>query len=321
MKILSLELSGIEPITQKPGVYGAVGPTLYRIKSELEDFWIAARSECFQGEYAERNIYLQSNQVEDLRNGVSLESVVPDSQYFDLIFHCNPGVFINTEIPQLAWCVGFGERINPKHKNILFHNFKGQKSIISNLDVCIHEFVLGVPIPEFEEHKKEDFIFQCSNHYWQLQSHLVAAICSNNKIQAVFAGPVAEDYKEQFFKYIDEINTTYIGEIKEEVKILLNKKAKMFSLLYAHGINETPLSAKASLSLGCPILTTRHGHMVESIKEGVNGFFVENERQFLRAWENRDKIKQKDCWDSVQKYSVNNMVSSLKIIFERVYGN
>ena len=91
----------------------------------------------------------------------------------------------------------------------------------------------------------------------------------------------------------------------------------MFTAILSHEINESPLAVKQALSYGCGLLTTGCGHLSEILMEGKNGYAVSDERTFVRGWNLKDRLLQLDCYNSVKKYSKEEMVKSFLNAAER----
>ena len=117
--------------------------------------------------------------------------------------------------------------------------------------------------------------------------------------------------------YIDNKNTFYLGVIDNETKIKYNKLAKFNMQMCPYPFPLT-LSAKEALSYGVPIMARKVGGSIDFIKEGINGFFINNEQDILNAWEQRNNIKQKDCYDSMLWTSEEKMIESFVSVFNQI---
>ena len=294
------------------------------MKNAIDDFYIFSTECGFEDrqdfESQDRCVVGNTDIFYRLRDGEPLSSLFPlnnslQVDTFDIVFHASPATHVNTsglKAKSLVWTPGFSETVHPLNSNLLCHNYEGQQPTIKNPLTKVYQFVLGMKMPKFQEYQKNDFIFQCSNHYSQINSGYVARLAQKYKIMAYFAGPVAGD--SDLLDFIDNVHTFYLGEIDEKMKIEFLTGAKIVTALYSHSINETPLAAKQALSYNCGIVTTGAGHIGKIVKDGHNGFIVSKEEDFIKAWENRNLLKQYDCWKSIQGYSLENMVNS----FERV---
>ena len=316
MKILLLELNSSETCARKPSRYGGSGRTLRCLAENIDNCYLAAEESCFEGDINEKCICLKRNDIESIKNGTNLYYLLGNC---DLFVYANPLLVLNTEKPQLCWSVGANENINPNIKNLLLHNPKWQSPRIQSPNTKVHEFVLGIDIPPFEEYKKSIDVFQCSNHYSAINSHWVANWCVKHKIKGVFAGPIDINYKQTFLNEIDYNYATYIGQIDEDEKIRLMKMARCYTSIIAYPINGPQLSIKQAWSYNCIIVSTEMGIMPEVVKHGENGFIIHSEDEFVDAvkahsWE----INQKDCWGASLRWSAPRMVESFKKVVEGV---
>lgn len=317
MKILLLELSGSDSCARQPSRYSGAGPTMRRLVENVDNSSIAAEESCFEGDTNNKCISLSKADVENIRNHQPLNPYLFGNDY-DVIVYANPGLILNTQKPQICWTVGAYEEINPEIKYLLVHNLKWQKPQIKSPNTKIHEFVLGIDIPPFQEYEKESFIFSCGNQYPQVNSHILARWAVKNKIKVVFAGPIDPTYKQIFLNEIDYNWATYIGQIDETEKIKLMKKARCYIDLVSHPINGPRLSVKSAWSYGCSVISTPVGVMPEVIEQNKNGFIIKDELEFVDAFKASSSINQKDCWNTSNKYSIEKMVESFKKVVNEI---
>ncbi len=303
-----------------PTRYGG-GAIFARICKQFNNFRVIAKSECFDDLTEKDNKQncktISQDQINELLNNAPIEKIIPEILGFDIICHCTPQIFINTDnikIIQTPWSVGYSEQIHPKHKHLLLYN-DFQDPQISNKEIKIHKFILGKQLPEFQEYKKENYLFQCSRLHSDFAAIEVASFCLQNKIKGIFAGPIYPNYP--FLDYIDNQNTFYLGQIPEEQKIELTKHARLYTLLANWPLCES-LSMKEALMFGTPVVTTWTPFTQTIIKNGINGFFSFNEENLLNAWNKAPEISQFECWRSVLKYNHYNMVDSLYDCFNNI---
>lgn len=318
MKILLLELSGSDSVSRSPSKYGGAGITLRRLAENIDDCYLAAEASCFEGDISEKCIPINKQIIEYIRNQESKSLTYYEMGKFDAYVYCNPSITLQTGKLQICWAVGANESINPEIKYLLLHNAKWQQPIIKNFNTKIHEFVLGIDIPPFEIRNKQDIIFECSNHYPEINSHILANWCRNNKITVLLAGPISKNYEQQFLHEIDYQYTFYLGQIKEEEKIKILKIAKGYAGLWSHAINGPTLGVKQALAYQCFIISTPMGIMSEIIQNEINGFLIKNEQDFMNAWNNRNKPDQLECWNTAQKWSLTKMVDSFKNVIYKI---
>lgn len=322
MKILFLELSGSESCARSPSKYSGAGPTMRRLVEKIPNAYLAAETSCFESDATSKCISLNKEVIQDLRSNYSVEGIISvflgKNFDWDLIVYSNPTINLNTEICQLNWALGHNETVHSNVKNLLVHNLKWQKPVIQNPNTKVHEFILGIDIPPFQEYRKRDFCFQCSNHYPAIQSISVANICRRNRIPCILAGPSSGEYRKLLLAEVDYKFVYYLGEIDEEEKIKLMKEARCYTNLVSHHINGPQLSLKTAWSYGTPVIATPMGIMPEVIQEGVNGFLIKNEQEFLLAYEKSQYINQKSCWETSTNWSIGNMVDSFLSVADSV---
>ena len=322
MKIAYLDLSLriIESQSLYPTKYGG-GSAFSKYCKHFSNFFIFAKKECFDDLTNKDNknncVVINQEQINRLLNLEPLQKVIPQLVNFDLLIHAVPEFWININelnIKQICWSVGFQEIIHEKHEYLLLYNdFQEPKR--KNPDVKIYTFTLGKKIPEFQEYKKEDYIFQCSRIVQDFCSIEVATFCLKNKIKGIFAGPIYPDYP--FLNFIDNKYTYYLGEISEEQKINLTKHARLYTLLF-NWPAPMSLSMLESLSFGTPVVTTWCPFTNSIVRDRINGFFSFNDNDLLNAWNKAPEISQFNCWSSVLKYNHYNMIDSLYDCFNQI---
>jgi hypothetical protein len=293
MKVLILDYSNEN--TQK---YGGVSRTLRALQSSIPDCKIL-------------NIRPTDIYPKEIKSKMLLREEV------DIVLHSQIDKNLEVEfygkiIPTCCWFPGQTQKCESKY--ILSHS--PFQNIIYEEGAEIYPVVLGIPIPEFKEHKREDFLFQCSNHYPQIHSRELVRWCNYWHLKCYLAGPISESY--DLLKEIDNINTFYLGEITEQEKIEYLQKAKGFVSLYGFPINSDSLAIKQALSYGCPILTTPLGNPHGTIKEGYNGFMIGDAYNLYQSFHRLNSINTKDCYDSVQKYTLENMTNSFVNAFQQI---
>ena len=60
------------------------------------------------------------------------------------------------------------------------------------------------------------------------------------------------------------------------------------------------------------------GGWPDFIRNGVNGFIINSEQDFINAWNNRDKISQRECYNTALEHSEDKMVAKLQDAFEKI---
>ena len=288
-------------------------------KELIPDFHIFSSQNSFQ-DLSEKDTSahchaISNEQQQLIREGHPISDIIPETKNIDIFVDHFSNVHINTSKPQIIWCLGYGEYIHPENKHVMLYSRNRQQPRVTNQNHIIHDVVIGVPMSSaFEHQPKEDFIFQCTRHVPEFGSIEVAKLCNFYKIKCIFAGPINDNYP--LLQHVDNINTFYIGPISNEEKIEYTKKARLYTFLHSW---PTPfnLSAIDALAYGTPIVSTSVGFWPDLIEENKNGFIINNEQDFINAWENSSKIDQKKCFDIAQKFTINKMVDSFyKAIFQ-----
>lgn len=281
-------------------------------KELIPDFHLFSSENSFQDLSDQDKIshchVINNEQQKLIRDGAPISEVIPETQDIDIFVHHFSNIHINTNKPQIIWCLGYREHIHPKNKHVMLYSRNRQQPVITHTNHQIYDVVIGVPMSDtFEYNTKENFIFQCTRHVPEFGSINVARLCNHFKIQCIFAGPINNNYP--LLQYIDNINTFYIGSVSNEEKIKYTKKARLYTFLHSW---PTPfnLSAIDALAYGTPIVSTSIGFWPDLVEENKNGFIINDENAFISAWEKSLNIDQKNCFNSAQNYTIEKMIKS-----------
>jgi len=315
MKIAYLDLNEddlIEDYSLTPNKYGGGRIIAASLLDKLKDFFIYSNIKSFDNiDDNKKNqcFSLDLNSRRAIKSGLPLKNYIKNADEYDIFFHHHADVFLNLENcksqKQAVWPVGWAETVHSKTKNILLFDPEVQATKYSEF-AKIYKIVIGPRFEKFQEYKKEDFIFQCSRHCNEYQSIQLAQLCNKHNIKIYFAGPIVPGY--ELLNFIDNKNSFYLGSISQEIKIAFMKKSKFNAQLQTYPISAT-LTGKECSSYGVSIMASEIGGWKNYIKHGINGFFIRNENDFFNAWENRDKIKQKDCYELGLEHSEENMIA------------
>jgi len=180
----------------------------------------------------------------------------------------------------------------------------------------LHYARIGVPLPEFKDHVKEDFVFSCHRQTKEFGSEIMMQLAHKYKFKYICAGPTDSSFPN-IMDYVDNVRVLYFGLINEETKTDYFKRAKASTYIHSW---ETPfnLSACQSLAYGTPCIATYTGFWASLIKNGINGFLTRNEQEFVQALQNCRDISQRACYDSVTKYSDIHMINDYIKVFENI---
>jgi len=310
-----------EDYALKPKRYGG-GRIFASLLKQHEWFDIFCAEECANNiskEDRKEAFHFFSKDKRDLAlQGYPIINLIPELANYDIIVSCYTNVKLNLtglKAKYIVWSVGYNEDIHECQEHLMIYNDYQHPKIKGGLKTKIHKFVLGKPIEDFVEREKSNFIFQCTRHCPEFCSIEVAYACNQAGIKAYFAGPINPDYP--LLKYINNVNTFYLGQIDEDTKMHFTKKARLYSLVHNW---PTPfnLSAIEALSVGTPIVTTNIGFWPSLIKQGVNGFFTYDVNGIIDAYNKAPSIFQRDCYESALPYSNKEMEMSIVKCFENV---
>ncbi len=323
MKILYLDLNYpdlIENYSQKPNAYGGgrIVPSalLHSLNDMGHTFDIWADPKCFEGveeKYKSHCIPFSYDGKDWVRSG----GAFPVLDY-DIILHNFHSVKLNMDglkAKDVVWLVGFGEHVNPRNKRVVLYN-DYQNPSISNFHTRVYKARIGVPFESFQEYKKDDYVFSCHRQNISFGAKTMMELAHDFKFKYVTAGPKDQNFPD-IMDYVDNKYVTYLGVISEEEKIERYKHA--FCSTHLHKWH-TPmnLGAVQSLSYGTPIIARNIGFWPSIVKEGVNGFFVNTNEEFIKALEGCKTLKQQDCYDSAKHLSTDGMVADYLNVFEQI---
>lgn len=303
-------------------------------KEKIADFHIFSNEKSFRTLGPNENKAnchpLTSEQRERLRANIPVAEVIENAGDFDLFVHHHVNWNINlTGLPkakECCWAVSVGEVCHPNNKNVLLYN--SYQNLRCYNQPNLYKVVIGIPLPEFQEYKKGDYIFQCTRHTPMFNTIEIAKFCRRYGIQGYFSGPIDRDYP--LHEYMDDKVTHYLGVISHEDKVNYLKNAKMTTYLHSW---PTPfnLSAVESLSHGTPVLSSSLGFWPSLIRNGENGFMIDGidenlsycrqdfSEKMLEIYYKMDTISQKKCHVSIMQFSDMEMIDSFYNAFTEIY--
>jgi len=317
MKICYLDINApdcIEDYSPSPTRYGGGRIVAACLLERLYNFHIYADAACFNNVKSERLsqcFALTNEDRESIKNGAPVKNYIAEADQYDLFFHHFSHVHLNLtgcrSQKQVVWPVGWRELIHPLNENVMLFDRQNQEPQFMGQST-IYDIVIGPKFEAFKEHPKEDIIFQCSRHFSHYQSIVVAQLALKYSIKTYFAGPIENGYP--LMDYIDNKSTFYLGIIDSETKRDFHKRAKLNTQFQNYPISVT-LAGKEASSYGCGILASPVGGWNHFIKEGINGFFIRSDVDFIKAWEKRNELSQKRCYNAGLIYSEEKMADSV----------
>lgn len=351
IKIAYFDLSdGREDYSIDPRAYG--GSAIFGrwakeyLNNNQFEFFIFAHQSSFSGlnrlrsEYDLNCIPIDDKTAKQIKAGEFLDDHIPGLEYFDIVMHHNLSFKFNLrskKIKEVMWCL-FGEPkdAHPEINNVLCFR-KNQKPQNSNQRV--YDFTLGAEVRDFQENiRKENFMFQCTRHDEQTNSIEVIENCKKYNIKFFLGGPIFYKNPHLFFQEkIDNSTSFYMGpDLPEETKRDFTQRASLYPLLFKRN-PAFNISAIESLSLGTPLLIPKenlqersnNNHMFDGpiidddqflknlITENETGFLYDG-TNFLECFEKAKDIKQKKCWETSQRFSVEKMINSASLALKEI---
>ncbi|HEY7161079.1 MAG TPA: glycosyltransferase family 4 protein, partial [Acidobacteriota bacterium] len=113
----------------------------------------------------------------------------------------------------------------------------------------------------------------------------------------------------------------FIGEIgeKDKAAFLGNAIALIFPIVWPEPFGLVMIEA---MSCGTPVIAYGNGSVPEIIKNGVNGFIVENLEQAVAAVQKISELDRKQCRDDfIERFSVERMASDYVELYEHILEN
>jgi glycosyltransferase involved in cell wall biosynthesis len=113
----------------------------------------------------------------------------------------------------------------------------------------------------------------------------------------------------------------FIGEIgeKDKAEFLGNATALIFPIVWPEPFGLVMIEA---MSCGTPVIAYGNGSVPEIIKNGVNGYIVENQEQAVAAVQKIGELDRKQCReDFIERFSVERMASDYVELYEHILEN
>jgi hypothetical protein len=272
-----------------------------------------------------------------IRMGEPITNVLSSFNQFDIVLHNHIGLHVNTlgsKIKEVFWSpFGKSEHAHPDVPYRL--NYLPDEIYLHGKNYTVQ---IGIHIDEFQESKKEDYVFQCTRHDEQTNSIEVAKNCIKYGIKGYFGGPIFGDSripKYLLWDYIDNKNTFYLGTMTHEDKMEKYKHATMTTLLFQRN-PPFNMSAIESLSCGTPILILDHDVPDMTYKDSMGDggtseqFFKKVSRgcnleysgiNFKECFEKAKTMSQRKCYERSLKYSHVKMLESFEKALRQVYAD
>lgn len=139
------------------------------------------------------------------------------------------------------------------------------------------------------------------------------------KVKLYIVGKISDKnyYQKRIKPLIDRKNIFYFGEVhyRKLIDFYKGAKALLFPIKWEEPFGLVQIEAGAC---GTPVIAFRRGAVLEVIKDGVNGFVVENLTEMVKAIKRIDLIKRENCRELVkEKFSIEKMVKDYQQLCQR----
>lgn len=312
-----------EDYSVSPSRYGG-GATFARhakqvLNSDNNEFKIFAMKESFSS-YTEKDIRnchkLSEHEMLSINNFNPVAEIFKELQDFDIFMFHHDGFTINkhkSKAKNIYWPLTSNSSCHPNNDLLLLYS-PDLLCYFLQQHTKVDLFKIGVDVNKhFQQYDKEPYIFQCTQHVDTFGSIEVAKECIKNNYKAYFAGPIFNNYN--LLEYIDDKNTFYLGQISQQEKINLYKKATFSTFFHKH---ETPfnLSLIEGFNYGVIPICSKNIFFNKIIKNNYNGFFYENNFKEIVKHDNLASM-QLNCFNIAKIFSKEEMVKSFVLAVNR----
>ncbi|TMK31499.1 MAG: glycosyltransferase family 4 protein [Actinobacteria bacterium] len=212
-----------------------------------------------------------------------------------------------------AWFVAISEAQKRFHESLQYAGV-----VYNGIDMAFYSF----------NTEKEDFVLflgrAAPEKGWR-RAIEAAKLAGETLVSAVkIAHPTEEEEWERNVKPIIPKDWTVMGEISQEEKVDLLRRAKavLFPIDWPEPFG---LVMTEAMACGTPVIATPRGSVPEVIEDGVTGWIVSVENYAVEAAEKLkrlDEIDPRACRERVQRlFSKEAMVAGYEGVFERVIAD
>ncbi len=177
---------------------------------------------------------------------------------------------------------------------------------------------------------KEDFFLFVGRINWEKGPDMAIKVAGKLKKPLVMIVKMSEQFEKDFFskniqplmrEFPKNLSLKLYEEPPHNFKFQLYQKAKC-TLFTSQWEEPFGLVMIESMASGTPVVALNRGAAPEVIKDGVTGFVVNNEKEFIEALRNIDKINPEDCRKHIEKYfSVEKMAEDYISVYKKILGD
>ncbi|HLV30496.1 MAG TPA: glycosyltransferase [Chitinispirillaceae bacterium] len=218
------------------------------------------------------------------------------------------------------------EFISENKKNIYFNCVSGyQNSTCDNIHGLLGAIDNGIPVPlQPLRCKRCNFTLSMGRVCPEKGYHIAFDAAKKAKLAHLHAGKVfpyiehIKYYREQILPRCDNFRYRFIGSagISEKKRLLCSARCLLIPSL----VQETSsLVALEAMAYGTPVIAFRAGALNEIVKDGYNGYLVNDEKEMAEAINMTHLINSCDCYRYVkEKYSIDKMVNQYFQLYSRL---
>lgn len=126
-----------------------------------------------------------------------------------------------------------------------------------------------------------------------------------------------EAYWQEILPFVDGEQIRYLGakNLDEVAEFFSHAKAFIFPSQKAEAFGQVTIEAQAC---GAPVIIYDIGASSELVQDGVTGFVVTNEEDFVKAIKKLPAINRKNCRTFAETFDVGTMIEKYERLYERV---
>lgn len=203
-----------------------------------------------------------------------------------------------------------------------------QRSLVPNLNV-IATIYNGIHFTKWKLQKTpEDYFIHYGRIIKPKGTHHAIDACKRSNNVLRIAGPHYEGHggdkywSEKVHPHIDGKSIIYDGHISSQSKknkLLGNAKALLFPITWDEPFGLVILEANAC---GTPVIAFNRGSVPEIIKDGINGFIVNDVDEMVEAMNKVDQLNRKKCREYAMKnFTIEKMVNGYEKAYKSVIRN
>ncbi len=176
---------------------------------------------------------------------------------------------------------------------------------------------------------KEDFLLFVGRINWEKGPDMAIRVAAKLKDPLVMVVKMSEQFEKDFFsrdiqplmeRFPKKIEVKLYEEPPQDFKFKLYQKAKC-TLFTSQWEEPFGLVMIESMASGTPVVALRRGAAPEVIKDGVSGFVVDNEDEYVEAVRESSKLSPRECRAHVEKFfSVEKMAADYVSQYRKIIG-